>query len=232
MHTEQYSLPVHAILFDLDNTLFDFVAAKLAACDAVNAYLGVGNREELITFFLRDIWHLEDPAIIREYMNYYGFFSDEQYHTCVHIYETIKKTHTYPYPGVYKTLSLLHKKEIILGVVTDSLTTIAKKKLDILNLCPFITTLVTGEMTGTLKPKSDVFLLALMRLSLLPNEVLFVGDSLYRDISPSSLLGMQTAYAAYGDRNTLDEYCDCLPDFTLFEITDLIDIVFSSERVT
>ena len=33
--------PINAVIFDMDNTLFDFVEAKLIACAAVIAYLKV-----------------------------------------------------------------------------------------------------------------------------------------------------------------------------------------------
>ncbi|MDD1716568.1 MAG: hypothetical protein LUQ01_06185, partial [Methanolinea sp.] len=45
--------PVRAVLFDMDNTLFDLVAAKQEACRAVVASLPRGRGEELFEYFLR-----------------------------------------------------------------------------------------------------------------------------------------------------------------------------------
>lgn len=221
---EQTTKPVRAVLFDLDNTLFDFVKAKLKACDAVISCLGSGSRKELLHFFLRDIWRLEDPEIIWEYMNHHGNTSWSEFERCKEIYISVKKANTYPYPGVSQTLSYLHKNQVILGVVTDSKTHIAREKLKLLQVSRYFTILVTGEMTGTLKPESDIFILALQRLCLPPGQVLFVGDSLYRDMRPSLILGMQTAYAAYGDRNRFDNPCDLTPDYTLHSFRDLMSL--------
>lgn len=222
---EKATVPVRAVLFDLDNTLFDFVRAKLKACDAVISCLGSGSRKELLRFFLRDIWRLEDPVIIWEYMNHHGNTSRSEFERCKEIYLSVKKANTYPYPGVSQTLSYLRKNRVALGIVTDSATHIAREKLQLLQISRFFPILVTGEMTGTLKPKSDIFILALQRLCLPPGQVLFVGDSLYRDVHPSLTLGMQTAYAAYGDRNHFDNPCDIYPDYTLYSISDLMNLI-------
>jgi len=44
---------IRAVIFDLDNTLVDFVEAKMKACEAVVKRLGSGNAEELLKYFIR-----------------------------------------------------------------------------------------------------------------------------------------------------------------------------------
>ncbi len=59
------SRKVKAIVFDMDNTLFDFVEAKLKACRAVVEYLGVGDEEELLKYFLRGLQGLRIPKTLQ-----------------------------------------------------------------------------------------------------------------------------------------------------------------------
>lgn len=44
---------IKSILFDMDNTLFDFIEAKHAACNAIVEYLGLKESRELFNYFLR-----------------------------------------------------------------------------------------------------------------------------------------------------------------------------------
>ena len=54
-----YSGTIRAVLFDMDNTLFDFVAAKLGACREILFYIARENENiaedpsELFGYFLR-----------------------------------------------------------------------------------------------------------------------------------------------------------------------------------
>lgn len=45
---------IKGIMFDMDNTLFDLVEAKIASCNAVVDHLGTGNAEELLDVFLKE----------------------------------------------------------------------------------------------------------------------------------------------------------------------------------
>ncbi len=56
-----YPGAVRVVLFDMDNTLFDFVAAKLIACREILSYIAEGEENiaedplELFEYFLRGI---------------------------------------------------------------------------------------------------------------------------------------------------------------------------------
>ena len=67
-------LPPDAILFDLDNTLCDYIHAKYAACKAVVEYLGIGDYLELFEFFRRPTYSFEDTRHIHDYMQDKGIY--------------------------------------------------------------------------------------------------------------------------------------------------------------
>ncbi|MES2950585.1 MAG: HAD family hydrolase [Pseudomonadota bacterium] len=56
------------------------------------------------------------------------------------------------------------------------------------------TCMVFSSDLGSVKPSPRLFLEALRLLALQPSDVLFVGDSLERDIRPAKALGMGTAW--------------------------------------
>lgn len=48
---------------------------------------------------------------------------------------------------------------------------------------------ITGEDAGAYKPRSEIFLLALKRAGLAPNEVIHIGDSLSSDFVVAQAVG-------------------------------------------
>ena len=62
------------MLFDMDNTLFDFVAAKLEACREILSFIGrekgdiAEEPSELFGYFLRGVYGFEDYENIQDYM--------------------------------------------------------------------------------------------------------------------------------------------------------------------
>lgn len=59
--------------------------------------------------------------------------------------------------------------------------------------------MVFSSELGSIKPSPMPFLLALRKLGREPGEVLFVGDSLERDIRPAKAIGMATAWVGGHD---------------------------------
>jgi putative hydrolase of the HAD superfamily len=63
---------IHAIIFDMDNTLFDFVAAKKHACREVARSLGRDDGEALFSCFLNSKHGFESHENIKEYFDLCG----------------------------------------------------------------------------------------------------------------------------------------------------------------
>ena len=192
---------IKSILFDMDNTLFDFIKAKHAACEAIAGHLGLKDSRELFKYFLRGVYNFEAWENIRDYMNDRGVYSEQAYLDCCDLYERKKLESIDPYPNVVETLHQLKKMGFSLGVVTDAHIGHARTRLMKTRLLEHFDVLVTADMTGTKKPSPEISLHSLNKLQIDPHQALFIGDSLRRDIEPAKKIGMVTAYAAYGDRN-------------------------------
>jgi len=215
---------IKSILFDMDNTLFDFIEAKHAACNAIVEYLGLKESRELFNYFLRGIYNFEALENIRDFMTDRGVYSEQAYLYCCDIYERQKLESIDPYPNVPETLFQLKKMGFSLVVVTDAHIDHARSRLMKTRLFDLFDVVVTADMTGTKKPSPEIFLHSLNKLQINPHQALFIGDSLRRDIEPAKKLGMVTAYAAYGDRNVKEER-SCQADYCLNDISDVFEFL-------
>ncbi len=190
---------VEAILCDMDNTLFDLVGAKREACRCVVDYLGAGDPETLFSQFLRGVHGFEDHRNIRDYLEELGVYEQRTFEVCCRTYEGVKLDLVEAYPGVEETLRCLQDAGIRLAVATDAEAFQARRRLEKTGLIGYFEVVATPEVSGKRKPEPDSLLYALRRLDTAPAKAMMVGDSLVRDIAPGRLLGMVTAFAAYGD---------------------------------
>ncbi|WP_410509197.1 HAD family hydrolase [Methanosarcina hadiensis] len=220
-----------AILFDMDNTLFDFIAVKLIACREILSYLEGGDRKlerdpaELFSYFLRGTYGFEDYENIKDYMQGRKLFTAKGYRDCCEIYDREKLQNLELYPGVKDTLKKLKKLGFRLAIITDADRYHARARLDRVGLLDSFELLVAADMTGTKKPDPAHFLYALDAFGLKPEESLVVGDSIKRDIVPARRLGLKTAYASYGDWRPFEETGQCF-DFQLNAFQDLMKCVY------
>jgi putative hydrolase of the HAD superfamily len=228
---------VSFVLFDMDNTLFDFVAAKLVACREILSYIArereniAEDPSELFGYFLRGIHGFEDSENIRDYMQERKLFTTQSYTQCCKIYEQEKLQNLELYPGVKETVDELKKLGLKLAIITDADSSRALARLTRVELLDSFDILVAADMTGTKKPDPAHFLYALQALGAKPEESLVVGDSIRRDIVPARKLGLKTAYASYGDWRPAEEMDLCF-DFRLLRFSDLLGYIETLNRFT
>jgi putative hydrolase of the HAD superfamily len=80
-----------------------------------------------------------------------------------------------------------------LGVVSNACGNVDKLCTD-LGYTPFLSVIVDSRRVGFCKPDPAIFAHAAEKLGRAPAELLMVGDSLERDITPAKQLGMKTAW--------------------------------------
>ncbi len=222
---------IKAVIFDLDNTLVDFMRMKNRAIDAaINAMIDAGlplTKEESLS---------EINAIYKEQgIEYQQVFDQLLTRTIKKIdhkllasgiiaYRKVREAELIPYPRVYPTLIELLKLGLKLGVLSDAPSKEAWLRLAQLNFQYLFDSIVTFEDTGFRKPSPEPFQEILKRLNVTASESLMVGDWAERDILGASQLGMLTAFAKYGDTFNTEIHN---ANFVLNDITDLIGIVKS-----
>jgi len=180
---------IRAVIFDMDNTLFDLVGAKYVACRAIAREAGCGTAEQLFSYFLRGKRGFEDPLNIRDYLEDQGTFDPDLASRCARIYHEVKLACIQPYPEVRKTLLALRERGFPLALVTDAHRPDAVLRLKKTALIDLFDYIVTHEATWQKKPSPVPFQYALNLLGIPPREVIAVGDSPRRDIAPCRQMG-------------------------------------------
>ncbi|MDD1724142.1 MAG: HAD hydrolase-like protein [Methanospirillum sp.] len=224
------SRPPKAILFDLDNTLCNFIEAKWAACRAVTERLRCGAGEDLFEYFLRPVHGFEDHAHIDDYLRDRGIYAPALAEEAGNLFDSVKIDTITPYPGVRETLEIIYERGIHMAVVTDASRIQAEKRLAKCSLDHFFPVLVTPESSGTRKPDHTPFILALEQLAVTRNDTWLVGDSLRREIAPGNELGLVTIFARYGDWIN-KEFPGICPDYTLGKFRDLLNLPGLDSRI-
>jgi HAD superfamily hydrolase (TIGR02253 family) len=196
---------VKAVLFDLDNTLVDFVGMKKRATGAAaRAMVASGLKEdaeslstELFDFYL-GYWIEADDAFEKFLLKKYGKIDIRVLAAGVNAYLKEKYNHLHAYPGVKETLEQLKERNLKLAVVSDGMRLKAWMRLNEAGIDAFFDTVVTFDDTGKRKPSSEPFRKALDELDVLSRECVFVGDWPERDIAGAKAMGMTTVLARYG----------------------------------
>lgn len=216
--------PVSAILFDMDNTLFDLVGAQMAACMAVTQSLGIPGEDPLYPYFLRPVHGYESHENILDFLHDRGIPGAESYDTARRIYEQEKIRAIIPYPGVVDILNQIQDRGLPMGIITDAHSRDAVKRLEKAGLLSFFCCMVTYDLVRVKKPAHEPFITALGMLQSTADAVLLVGDSPRRDIEPGKTLGFRTVYARYGDRFS-DDRSSVLADYVIDSPAELPGIL-------
>lgn len=97
------------------------------------------------------------------------------------------------YDGVKKTLKKL-KEKYRLAAVSDGQTAWAYPELHAVGLAGWFDPLIVSGDFGYRKPDERLFLKALKKMNLRADEVVFVGNDLYRDVYGAAEAGMKTVF--------------------------------------
>lgn len=220
---------IKAIVFDLDNTLVDFMAMKTQAIDAaIDAMVDAGLELERTEIKERIDTIYKERGI--EYQQVFddlifGIFQKIDHRVLaagIISYRRAREAALKPYPHVTATLMELSRRGIKLALLSDAPSREAWLRLCYINFHHIFSNVVTFDDTGERKPSPKPFNKALQLLGVKPEEALMVGDWPERDIKGAKAVGMKTAFARYGDTFGTIEHD---ADYELKDISELLKIV-------
>jgi len=223
---------VAALLFDLDNTLFDrdwavrrwaeaFARAHLALPDD-----NAGARAEAVAFALAldARGYGAKPPMFAALKARYPALSASVEELVDAFYRQVP-TYAALDGGARRLLDALEYARVPFGIVTNGsryqLHTIQALGLDARTPC-----ILVSELVGCRKPDTAIFAAAAARLRVQPGAVLFVGDNPEADVWGAHRAGMRTAWLRR-DRGqawpaTIAERC---ADLTIGALDDLVGLV-------
>ncbi|HJN56756.1 MAG: TIGR02253 family HAD-type hydrolase [Candidatus Woesearchaeota archaeon] len=219
---------IKAVIFDLDNTLVDFMKMKNLSCEAaIDAMIGAGLKVEhekaiKALFKLYDKYGLEEKAIFQKFLKKVtGKIDYKILASAIVAYRRVRTGFLEPYPNVDYILLKLKDKGIKIGIVTDAPKLKAWIRLASIKLSNYFDVVVTFEDTKQHKPSKLPFLAALKKLDLKAEQCLMVGDWPERDIKGANDIGMKTCFARYGNPKIKKSNAD----YEINDIRALLNIV-------
>ncbi|MCX6165348.1 MAG: TIGR02253 family HAD-type hydrolase [Ignavibacteriae bacterium] len=226
---------IKAIIFDLDNTLVDFMLLKERAIEgAIHSMLdaGLNLSAEEANKKIREVYKKEGIEYQQIFdqlsLDLYGKVDHKIVSAGIVAYRTAREAALKPYPKVFPTLIELIKMGIKLAVVSDAPSKEAWLRLSYINFHHLFDVVITYDDTFVKKPSPAPFNLALQKLNLKPEECLMIGDWAERDMVGAKAVGMKTVFARYGDTfNTIHPGSD----YDINCISELINIIKKENKI-
>ncbi len=112
--------------------------------------------------------------------------------------------------GVLQLLEFCKKNKIKIGICTDLTVHIQHRKIRKLGIDKFIDAIVTSEEAGVEKPNFKIYDKILKKLDVIPQEALFIGDNLKKDVLGPIEYGMK----AFWFSNDYNNKCRSVQNFS------------------
>jgi putative hydrolase of the HAD superfamily len=137
-------------------------------------------------------------------------------------YRAISRKRLQLYPYVRETLEAL-RAQFPMAIVTDAQSAYARAELHHVGLTDYFHPIIVSGDYGYRKPDPRLFQKALEGMGVAPEETLYIGNDMYRDVYGAQQVGMQTLLfnSPQGDKT----HNDVSPDFTIFDYRELLAIV-------
>lgn len=219
---------IKAVYFDIDNTLYSYDDAHEYGWSALCAYAeeNLGMNREIFTRCHREAMALvkerlgADCAALHDRTLRYQVLLEENglplYHAAPmgKLYWDTLIRHAEPTPGIMTCLPKLKEAGFRLGIGTDMTIEYQLKKLERLQMLPFFAFIVSSEEVNVEKPDPKLFLTCAMKAGVAPEECLFIGDSLKKDVLGAKHAGMEALWfcpdaekaAAHPEIETISHY--------------------------
>ena len=204
--------PVKAVLFDLDDTLFDHLYSTRqglqTVCQSYECLQHYAIDDLFVTYTrLLDEVHLRvlegsltsDEARIQRFQRFFLLHGCDTLdimaaaeHASV-LHRTAYLASRQVVTGVVPLLEYLHGTYKI-AVVTNNIVAEQRDKLQHLKLEHLVDELVTSEETGSIKPDPGIFHVALERVGCLACEAVMIGDAWKADILGATRAGIRALW--------------------------------------
>ena len=225
--------PIDAVIFDLDDTLFDCTGqltepARLRAAETLAAALPDSNVVSLHRLQAELADRLSSSDSIREIARRHDLPADVV-ERALSAYNRGQVEDIMPFPDTFPTLDELTARTYRVCLVTTGRPARQRRKVRRLGLSGYF-----SEEQGTLlfhddrdvREKDEALHEAVRQLGVSPDRILSVGDKLNSEIAASKRLGMRTARLCFGrQKNQRPRTPEERPDHELNRLSDLLGLL-------
>jgi YjjG family noncanonical pyrimidine nucleotidase len=221
------------ILFDADNTLFDYYKSEGEALRRAFASFGLPYTDDILPIYKEvndPLWkRFERGEIQADFIRDYRFelllkklgqVGDSR--ALNEAYLEALGAQTQEMEGARETVEALEGR-YMMGIVTNGLSTVQRKRFSLSPLARFFPVIIVSEETGFTKPDPAIFEAALSKMGSPPKErVLMVGDSLSADIAGAIASGIDSCWV---DRERPELEAVPEPDYRIHKIGEVREIL-------
>jgi putative hydrolase of the HAD superfamily len=126
------------------------------------------------------------------------------------------------YRGVTGTIKELHQ-QYQLAALSDGQTAWAVPELRAVGLFDYFSPVIVSGDHGFRKPDQRLFAMTLEAMQLQPEEVLFVGNDMYRDVFGAQQFGLKTVF--FKSNQGRQKYEGTEPDYIIYTFPELLNAV-------
>jgi FMN phosphatase YigB (HAD superfamily) len=228
---------IKAVLFDIDDTLFDRVEqqrqllSRLVA-ELADLFAGIDAATITSAFFESD--RLSTQAFYsgssiaasralrgRTFMRLLGL-SEDRASDVMAVYLRLNPRVITP-TGQAKPVMARLAQRCTLGIISNGSQDVQYHKLSGMGIADFLRCVVLSDEVGIKKPDPGIFLRACTLLSRNPEDCLYVGDSFEVDVIGAKNVGMQTCWFNPQRKPLPDS--GLMPDFEISALTEILSII-------
>ncbi len=229
-------MTVTAVLFDLDDTLFDhWACTRTALADLRQRFPALGGvpagaveaehrrlLEELHVQVLAGRMTVDDARVerFRRLLAFAGGKSDASAAVeAAAAYRSAYLAHWRPVEGALDLLENLHGR-VSTGVVTNNVAAEQRQKIAACGFGPLLDVVVISEEAGATKPDARIFRLALDQLGCEAGETVMIGDAWDTDIAGARAAGIRPIW--------FNRFGAASPDCSVTEVRSSRAVVFGA----
>lgn len=218
---------LHYVLFDLDNTLTDRDKSARRCFKEVLTLNGCSNMvPNPDAFFTQYDGNGESTRqdFFRQLVQLYHI--DISVDKLVHDWFELVAYDTEEFPGTTRILEQIRTRYKT-GLLTNGYSSNQRQKLRCTNLTHYFDAICIGEEIGFEKPDPRAYNCILQKLGALPEECVYIGDSIRNDVFGALQVGIKPIWKVlpmYGDMWEKEDYAGIVKIHSLNELPKLLGI--------
>lgn len=190
---------VKAVIFDLDGTLLDRdQSLKLFIRDQYKRYVSELRHipeEQYVTRFIEldNKGYVWKDKVYERLLKEFAI-SSLTWEQLLGDYINNFQHHCTPFPHMENVLQELKNRGLLLGMITNGFTEFQLLNIRALGIEKYMDTILVSEREGIKKPQTEIFLRALERLGVKPEESIYIGDHPENDVIGARNVGMHAIW--------------------------------------
>lgn len=222
---------IKAVLFDLDDTLYEEITFVRSGFRAVTSHLCERfqlNRDELFLTMMEILSKENRGKVFDKVLEHYGLYHPRLVEELVCIYRS-HQPNIHLYLDAKPTFQMLKSSGIKLGIITDGLHAVQRNKVTALGLQELMDIIIYTDEQGRdyWKPHPATFQRAIKVLAINPSEAVYIGNDPAKDFAGPNATGMVSVHLHRS--GNVAEF-SCKANFHIAELNQLVQGVMENIR--